>query len=337
MTIAILYTLPTKRVIKSTYLVADEDTVLSAQKIALSLSAKGVTPLLVALSEDHISETIRSIQADLIINLIDWTGADLPLSLDAMDELTKRSIPFVGATKENFTLVDKVTMKESLDRHHLPTAKWQIFRTGKEHVSKDLTYPVLVKLAREHCSVGIEKTSFVTKEEDLLPVVVDRLERFSQDVYVEEFINGREFQITVLEDESGPYMLPPAEIIYKPTDIPEFLTFSERWNIHDPHYQRSDTALAQLSQKQLDLFSELSKKTFIALGFRDFTRIDVRLKSEFECLILEANPNPGLDDDELYSMTISARAAGLTFSDFLWRIITSALKRKGQTVSTFES
>lgn len=326
LTIAIIYSLPTKRAQQSSFLVADEDTVLSAQKIAAALTAKGATPLLVGLSEDRVQETIRSLHADLIFNLIDWTGKDLPLSLLSMDELVLKDIPFTGATRENFAYVDKVAMKKALERSHLPTPAWQIFHNGTEPVTAAFTYPVLVKLAHEHCSVGIEKSSLVANERDLVAVVRERLFRFGQDVFAEEFISGREFQITVLEQENGPVMLPVAEIIYKPSDSPEFLTFSERWDETDPDYMRSTTVLAALSKEQQHMFEQIALKTFRGLGFRDFTRIDARLRGN-ELLILEANPNPGLDDDELYSMTISARAAGFSFPDFLWAIVQSALRR----------
>jgi D-alanine-D-alanine ligase len=327
MTIAILYSLPTKRVKHSSYLAADEDTVRSAMTIASALRKKGATPLLIGLSEDRIKNTIQSIHADLIINLIDWTGIDLPLSLFAMEELEHRGIPFAGATKENFAFVDKITMKKALDRSAIPTPTWQLFRTGNEPVSSRLIYPVIVKLAHEHCSVGIEKNSFVKNRIELLAIVRDRIKRFGQEVYAEEFISGREFQITVLEKPHGPVMLPPAEIVYTSSRIPDFLTYSERWNENDPDFLRSNTALASLSKEQLRIFETLSKQTFRALGFRDFTRIDARLKGDHMLMILEANPNPGLDDDELYSMTISAKAAGLTFPDFLWEIVKSAIRR----------
>jgi len=327
MNIAILYSVPTKRAKGSSYLVADEDTVTSSKKVADALQEKGATTTLVPLSEDTIEDAIGSIKADFIMNLIDWTGIDLPLSLAAMDALERTGIPFAGATKENFTLVDKVTMKKALDAAGLPTPRWQVFQTGNEIISDDLTYPVLVKLAKEHCSIGIEKSSYVLDKGSLRSVVRDRIARFGMDVYAEEFVTGREFQITVLEKEQGPVMLPPAEIMYKPSDSPEFLTFTERWDELNPIYQRSDTALAKLSQKELKQFGEVCLRAFQSLGFRDFTRVDARLKNNTELLILEINPNPGLDDDELYSMTISARSAGLTFADFLWAIVTSALRR----------
>jgi len=327
MKILILYSLPTKRALQSAYAVADTDTVTSASKIARALEKKGVTATLIGLSSDRIDETVRLLNGDLIINLIDWTGLDLPFSLSAMNALERRGIPFTGATKENFRFVDKVVMKKALNKYGIPTPAWQEFASGNEPISSLLKFPVLVKLAHEHCSIGIEKDSLVSDKQVLVSVIQDRVKRFGQPVYVEEFISGREFQITVLETETGPRMLPPAEVVYKTSNTTEFLTFTERWDEKDPLYQRSTTVLASLTPSQLTVFQTITLRIFTKLGFRDFTRVDARMNTMGDFFVLEANPNPGLDDDKLYSITMSARAAGMTFPDFLWAIVTSAVKR----------
>lgn len=325
--VIVLYSLPTRRARKSSFLITDEDTVVSAQKVAAALKEKGAQVSLVALSQDHIDETIASLFGDLIINLIDWTGADFSLGLIAMDSLAASGIPVAGADRANFAYTDKVAMKKALDYHHIPTPKWQIFHTGQEPVSSTFMYPVFVKLAHEHCSVGIEASSLVENPADLIAVVRERISRFGQDVLVEEFVSGREFQVTVMEIDGKIHVLPPAEIIYKDSGAPEFLSFSERWNEHDPLYLRSHTVLASLSSEQLQIFKLLCIRTFQELGFHDFTRIDMRYDAKGTLVVLEANPNPGLDDDPQYSMTISANAAGMTFADFIWAIVCAAINR----------
>ncbi len=331
MNITILYSIPSKRSRRSTFLAADEDTVSSAQKVQNGLTRPGVHTTLVGLSEDRIVPTISAIRADCIINLIDWTGEDLPLSFAAMEALESCGIPFAGATRENFALVDKVTMKRALDAAGLPTPRWQLFKTGEEAISRSLAYPVLVKLSREHCSVGLDTSSFVMDRQTLAQVVKEKLRRFRQDVYVEEFLTGREFQITVIEEEQGPVMLPPAEIIYRESGNPEFLTFIERWDQNAPEYARSTTKLAQLTPREYRMFEECACSAFARLGFRDFTRVDARLNAVGELMILEINPNPGLDSDPEYSMTLSAEAAGISFPDFLWRIVSSCMRHASRT------
>lgn len=328
MNIAILYTLPTRRAKQSVFIETDEDTIESAQEVAKAVGDKGSTPMLVGLSEDAIETTIRSIKADCIVNLIDWTGLDLPFSLTAMDVLETIGIPFTGASRKAFELgADKIPMKKHLDAHKLPTPRWQLFETGKEHVRTDFSYPVIVKLAKEHCSVGLGKTSIVNSGKELIVLVAKQLITYHEPVIAEEFISGREFQITLLEKKSGLTMLPPAEVTYNVRGTNAMLSYESRWEENSPDFHTSGMALAKLTEDQLLAFEKICKDTFHAFGFTDFTRIDARLNNNGEFMILEANANPGLSDHPLYGMTVSYKAVGMTFSDFVWEIIGSCLRR----------
>ena len=328
MNIAILYTLPTKRAKASAFIKTDEDTVDSAREVEQALRIKGATPILIGLSEDAIEKTIRGITADCIVNLIDWTGLDLPLSLQAMDALESIGIPFTGASRKAFELgVDKIVMKRHLDACHLPTPKWQVFETGGEAVRADYSYPVIVKLAKEHCSIGLGRGSIVGNYEELIVLVRKQLITYHEPVIAEEFLSGREFQITLLEKASGLTMLPPAEVTYKVSGTRAMLSYESRWEEDSPDFHTSGMALAKLTADELQKFENVCKDTFCAFGFTDFTRIDARLNNKGEFLILEANANPGLSDHPLYGMTVSYKAVGMTFSDFVWEIIESCLRR----------
>ncbi len=328
MNIAILYTLPTKRAKESAFIETDEDTVESANEVAKAITDKGSIPVLVGLAEDAIEKTIRGIKADCIVNLIDWTGLDLPLSLQAMDVLESIGIPFTGVSRKAFELgVDKIAMKQHLDENHLPTPRWQLFTIGKEEIRKDFIYPLIVKLAKEHCSIGLGKTSIVNSDKELIVLVVKQLITYREPVIAEEFVSGREFQITLLEKADGLTMLPPAEVTYKVSGTKAMLSYESRWEEHSPDFHTSGMALAKLTDDQLQEFEKICKEVFHAFGFTDFTRIDARLNDKGEFMILEANANPGLSDHPLYGMTVSYKAAGMTFSDFIWEIIQSCLRR----------
>lgn len=334
MNIAVLYTVPTIRSKKSSFVETDEDTVESANEVAQAINDKGATPILVGLSEDAIEKTIRGIQADCIVNLIDWTGLDFPLSLTAMDALESVGIPFTGASRTAFELgVDKIAMKKHLDLHKLPTPTWQLFVTGKEPIRNDFSYPVIVKLAKEHCSIGLGKVSIVNSPEELIVLVRKQLITYHEPVIAEEFISGREFQITLLEKSSGLTMLPPAEVTYTVTGTKAMLSYESRWEEDHPDFHTSGMALARLTSEEVHKFETICKHAFVAFGFTDFTRIDARLNARGEFMILEANANPGLSDEPLYGMTVSYKSVGMTFADFVWEIIQSCLRRqrRGQT------
>lgn len=327
MDIAILYSLPTKRAEGSSFLETDEDTESSAREVLSALQEKGAAPFLVPIHEDQLDQ-IRGIRADVVFNLIEWTGKELDISIKAVEALECLGVAFTGAGSHNFAVTShKIKMKKALDIAHLPTARWQAFETSTEPVRPDFVYPVIVKLAQEHCSIGITRDSVVQHPEAVIQKVNEYIRTFDGPVIVEEFIDGREFQVTLLETRDGLRMLPPAEITFDTKGTDAFLTYQSRWEETHPEYARSHVSLAHLSPALFSSFETMSQSTFRALGFRDYARLDVRLKGATP-MILEANSNPGLGDSDAYGMTLSYRADGMTFADFIWEIVGSARRRQ---------
>lgn len=325
MNIAIIYSLPTRRALLSGFATTDEDTKISAQEVAEALTEKGTDCTLIPISEDTIG-SIATVKADVIVNLIEWDGLDLSLTDRAMQILESLGIAFTGSNRKSVLLAnDKQTMKTRLEESHLPTPAWQIFAHGDETISHDLPYPAIVKLVLEHCSIGLSSFALVSNERNLRKQVKERQEKFHQAVLVEEYIEGREFQVTLLEDSRKVLMLPPAEIVFhRKNNQPTFLTYESRWTPEHPEYDASTVDVAMLSDHQVKYLEEICVKAFRAFSFRDYSRIDIRMRDD-EFFILEANANPGLGDDEDYGMTVSYKAAGMTFADFVWEIVNSAL------------
>ncbi len=328
MNITVLYNKPAKRFIKnSTHVVAEEDTEESAREVADALKEKGAKPTLVALTEDTIDSVIAGLPSDLIFNLIEWTGVDTPYAVKTYDCINARGLPYTGATLETYLLsCDKSLMKKRLDEVGLPTARWQLFLSGNEQVRTDFHFPLIVKVSSEHSSVGLSKEAIVNDAKNLINIVKKRLAEYQQPVYAEEFLTGREFQVTLLERLSGLTVLPISEVRYtNGTDVP-FLTYASRWDASHTDYQNSDVILAKLIPELKEKLEEMSIRAFTNFGYRDYARFDIRCQNK-EPLFLEINSNPGLSDDEEYGMTVSYKALGLTFADFVWEIVQSSLDR----------
>lgn len=341
MKIAVLYSLPTRRAKKSPYLATDEDTKDSAEEAASALTSKGARTTLIGISEDTIEE-VGAIKADVIFNLIEWDGLDTPLTLKILAHLDALKIPYTGSGIDAITLIsDKIKMKKALDAAHLPTPRWQLFTTGDEKVQIDLQFPIILKLAWEHCSVGLTKDAIIHQPNALLSSVKERINTFHQPVYVEEFIDGKELQVTLLEREKGLTVLPPAEIVFESKGTNAFLTFESRWNENHPDYDTSHVTKADLSPALMQKLYRLAHNTYEIFNFHDYARLDIRTRKQLrnsgnprdsrnweeELYILEANANPGLGDDEDYGMTVSYKAAGMTFADFVWTIVQSSMRR----------
>ncbi|MBI5448740.1 hypothetical protein HY948_00240 [Candidatus Gottesmanbacteria bacterium] len=327
MRIAVLYSLPTKRAIASPYKSTDEDTKDSAEEVAAAILGKGGQSFLVPVHEDGI-DAISSIKADCIFNLIEWDGFDLPLARMVYTRLEAAHIPFTGSRIGVFDRTsDKVGMKHAMDKAGIPTPRWQVFETGKESVRPDFHYPVIVKLALEHCSIGLTKDAVVRDSLALVPVVQERIRVFGQPVIVEEYIGGREFQVTLLSRKDGWAVLPASEIMFDHQGKEDaFLTFNSRWNEEHAEYSLSHVKLALLAPAfsvNLDRIAWACMRTF---EFCDYARLDIRSRGE-DIFVLEANANPGLGDSDEYGMTVSYKAVGLSFADFIWEIVASSLRR----------
>ena len=72
---------------------------------------------------------------------------------------------------------------------------------------------MIVKALWEHGSLGLDETS-VMRCEDAPRVVAARTLRLKTEHFVEAYIEGREFNVALLERASGVEVLPIAEILF---------------------------------------------------------------------------------------------------------------------------
>jgi D-alanine-D-alanine ligase len=331
MNITILYSLPTKRFKNSAFAVTDEDTEISARIIEQVCRGLGMQTTLFPLSAEY-PQRILDIKADCVVNLIEWTGSDMPAAKKAYELLDSLTIPYTGADWKGYlTTSEKIFMKKRFEEDRIPTPHYVIvsrMRLFDVSQVQHLAFPVIVKLASDHCSIGITRDSIVHTKEDLQRKVAFLIETFGQDVIIEEFIAGREFQVTALEIDGNITILPLVEICFEHPDQVNFLTFGSRWDENNPDFHLSTMSSAKHVPDAVEKsITEYGKKAFRCLGMRDYGRFDIRMRKE-EVYFLEGNANPGLDDSLECGVTLAAHMAGISFSQLIQQIIHSALQRK---------
>lgn len=332
MHVTIVYSTPTSQFSSSIFFAADDDTEHAAIEINSVLRKKGIQTTLIPLHSETIESQITAIKnTDCIFNLVEWTGSDLPHALFACSLIETLGIPFTGATTMNYLLVsDKVYMKRMFDRMNIPTPSWQVFYSGKEMVDEKLIFPSIVKPALQHCSIGLSRDMIVSKKEEVHKKVLAQMQRFAGHVFVEEFIEGREFHVAVLERDGKPFVLPPVEIVFKVTGTEAFLTYESRWDVNHPDYKQSEIYVPKTYEPRLmKRIRKICEKTFIDLDYRDYMRVDIRVRGD-EIFVLEANCNPGLGEDSESAITLAHRAIGLSFEEYLLEILRSCMRRFGK-------
>ncbi len=289
----------------------DIDTQNSAADIYGILNGVGYQTQLIGISTDEIGE-VRKIKADIVFNLVEWTGKNIDSGVRVIKILEKMRIPFVGSGSFGFLLSsDKEMMKREMIKNKIPTP--------------GLKFPAIVKPSLEHCGIGITQKSIVYDSQELGVMSSKLREKYKQPVIAEEFIEGRELQVTILERNGRPWVLPAAEVVFdKPGAV---LSYEMKWVEKSPEYSESHMVVAALNSKLKTQISKLAEKCYAKLGGRDYPRLDLRIRGE-EIFVLEINNNPGLDWELDSGMGVSARLAGFkTYGELLGHIVENAYSR----------
>lgn len=149
----------------------------------------------------------------------------IPLFLEA------NNIPFTGCSSHSIQVTsDKVLSKNILLQAGLPTPAWQ--RQGKSLGEFDLNLPVIIKAISEHASFDLDDSSVARYQSstEVESSIRERKQKTGRDYFAEQFISGREFNLSILEGESGPEVLPAAEI-----DFSRFPRISHRLLATEPN------------------------------------------------------------------------------------------------------
>ena len=151
-----------------------------------------------------------------------------------------------------------------------------------------------------------------------------------QTLLAEEFIPGKELQVTVLETPTKTLALPIAEIAFRGSIKNKWniYGFDEKWIKNTPVY-KSCHFVAPPKALRDSIDSNIRKdsiRAFYALGLRDYARFDLRYNTaNRQWYFLEANANAGFDPDPRDAMTASIEAHGMTLDDFVLQIVRNSL------------
>lgn len=225
-------------------------------------------------------------------------------------------IPYVGSGPEAHAVVqDKVMTKLVLQKNNIPTPGFWVF-TGPDDEFEDLAFPVIVKPKMESTSMGME----VVRDWDSLRSAVRRqMEKYSQEILVEQFIPGREFAVGLLGNGTHVEILPIVEINLG-GDPDRIQTITEKKGA-----PLDKVCPADLTGEQEAHVKRICLAAFGKLGLNDFTRVDLRMSQDGNVYILELNSMASLGQTGSYYA--AAKAAGYTYDKLINKILEVAAMR----------
>lgn len=208
--------------------------------------------------------------------------------LDVVCALEELNLPFTGADSQ-FYDPSREEMQAAAEMHQIRFARGGHVAgvLEAETLAADLQYPLMVKHPNSFGSTGMTRKSRVKNIRALRGQVKRICERYGS-ARVEEFIDGREFTVLVVDnpdDLSNPFVYPPAELIFP--DDETFLHVYVKW--------QKWVYLKPVPDKALALrLMEMSRKMYLALHGVGYARCDIRMRENGELVMIEINPNPGI-------------------------------------------
>lgn len=224
--------------------------------------------------------------------------------------LAQAGIPYTGSEVLASALaMDKLRSKYVFAGCNLPTPRFRAMSSADEadDVLAALSAPLSVKPSREGSSIGIRK---VTTREELVEAY-EAASRHDSLVLVEEWIEGPEFTVSVLQGRALP-------AIGLSTNH-EFYDYDAKYIANDTQY-RIPCGLSPDQELELQ---HLAVDAFQKIGCRTWGRVDVMQDREGQFWLLEVNTSPGMTDHSLVPM--AARAAGISFEELVVRILKDTL------------
>jgi D-alanine-D-alanine ligase len=269
-------------------------------------------------------QRLSALEADLAFNLFEGFAGHPETEAEIAEILSALKIPFTGCPAAALKLaLDKAKTKTVLKEAGINTPDFQLLRP--ETLSGfHLDYPCIVKPRREDASHGLSSENVVSDFASLERQVTAVSRYYGGQALVEHFIDGREFNVSVL----GGTVLPVSEIDYSlPAGIPRMLTFAAKWQPDSDYYKGTKVVCpAEITEKEREAIARTALKVFGLLGCRGYARVDMRRDEAGRLNVIEVNPNPDISPGA--GSVRQAEAAGMTYSQFIERIVELALEKK---------
>jgi len=330
MKVALTYNLKKKDSSKPEDYFSECDSEETINSIVGALKSKGHSVEALDVEYPKLFSYFRKHKVDMVFNIAEgkhgrFRESEVPAILDYLN------IPYTGSDTFSLALaLNKALTKKIIRAEGVPTPNFQLFVKGNEELFPELKFPLIVKPNCEGSAKGISKANVVNNKDELYGRVKESIKQYHQEALVEEFIEGKELTVGILENGKT-RVLPILEIDFSSCQKSGEYFYS--WKMKE---FQGNTELglnpafhcpARLEKDVEERIKEAALKTHRAIGCSDISRTDIRLDKNNVPYVLEINPLPGLDPKES-NFPLMAYAAGMKYEDLIEAILLSASERK---------
>ena len=285
----------------------------SGKRVFASLKDQGFNVISMDLDDDLISK-LRAEKIDLVYNILHGRfGEDGTVQ----GLLEMANIPYTGSKVLASALaMNKLASKRVFDAVGIPTPRYvEVFSSSHvkqeaERICRVFPFPLVLKPTSEGSSLGVSILKQKDGFEDILKKAVDEF----KDVFVEEYVKGREITIGVIGKNSDLQALPVLELVPKN----EFYDFHAKYTAGMTKF----ILPARLSKAMTKKAQEIALMAHKSLGCYGVSRVDMIIGQDNIPYVHEVNTIPGMTDQS--DLPAEAAEAGISFDELVVRILESA-------------
>ncbi len=308
----------------------DLDVLVQRDAVADALRQLGhdPVPLGCTLNLEDARRQLTAARPAIVFNLVESLGGTdrlMPLATLLLDSL---GLPYTGChTAAILATSGKTSAKRRLRSAKLPTPPWLGLNEPAAAIPAGR---YIIKAVWEHASVGLDDKALVnvTSAAELTDRVRRRSEFCGRRCFAEQFIDGREFNLSLLADNGRPCVLPPAEIDFSAfaPGKPHIVGYNAKWTEDSDEYRQTPRRFdfPASDRPLLDRLSDLACACWNEFDLRGYARVDFRVDPEGRPWILEINANPCLSPDAGFAAAL--QQAKIKYTTAIERIIDDAMR-----------
>lgn len=275
---------------------------------------------------DLNTKTIGEIQPDVVINLVETINSDGRLIHIAPSLFEHLDVPFTGCPSEAiYVTSNKILSKKIMQLAGIPTP---YFSTDSKELKNGFEgKQFLLKSLWEHASFGMDEHDpvFIGNAELIAERLIEK-SRSRQSFFAEEYIEGREFNVSIIAGEKEPLVLPIAEIkfINYPDSKPKIVGYRAKWD--EASFEFKNTVRHFVNEHDEPGLSERIRQICLQcweeFDLRGYARVDFRMDEKDNLYVLEINANPCISAES--GFVAAASEMGLSQTDIVRLIINSS-------------
>ena len=303
---------------------ADElDALVQVQQVSAALKEQGwgVNTLATGLELESTLAAIRRQKPDCVFNLVESLAGDGRLIHFVPALLDTAGLCFTGSNSDALYLSsNKLLAKRWMQYHGIATPA--ILTRDGEQSETDGRW--IVKSVWEHASFGMDEGCVVEGADAARARIDASIRRYGGEWFAEAFIDGREFNIAVLQKHGSLQILPAAEMTFVdyPADKPRFVGYAAKWDENAPEYHATQRLFASLNEQLANAINHAVEQCWKCFGLDGYARVDFRVDSAGKPWVLEVNANPCIAQDA--GFTAAAQQAGIAYNELVEQLVQSA-------------